>query len=463
MLWLGMVNNCPNCLEKQRKIDTLTEEVKRLKDKLRHVERKQTEGAFGSSTPSSKVPVKPDSKGLTKKAKGARPGHKGNGRKRFDEDQADHVVPIEADYTACPECGGTLQVKGIEPRMVVESCPVTPRKILYQIPKQYCPHCRKSFSAKPHGVLPKSLFGNQFIANAIESHYLIGVPMGRICEQTGAGPGAIVGLFDRIAKLFKNAPEALIEQYRNAPVKHADETSWRTNGKNGYAWLFATPELSIFRFGENRSASVPKEIFGQAPLPGVLLVDRYSAYNKLPCQIQYCYAHLLREITDLEKSFPDEPEVARFVGTAAPFISLAMGLRAQAITDSEFARKAGLLKSDIETIMSSPAKHLAIQRIQNIFRENAHRLYHWSTDRRVPADNNLAERDLRPSVIARKVSFGSGSDAGAKVRSILTTVVSTLKKRKTNVAAHLKSVLDRLANDISQDPVPLLFPDLAPP
>ena len=151
------------------------------------------------------------------------------------------------------------------------------------------------------------------------------------------------------------------------------------------------------------------------------------------------------------------------MGTAAPLISLAMGLRAQAITDSEFTHQAGSLKSDIETIMSNPARHLAIQRIQNIFRENVHRLYHWSTDRCVPADNNLAERDLRPSVIARKVSFGSGSDAGAKARSVLTTVAFTLKKQKINVAAHLKLVLDRLASDIHQDPVPLLFSDLIPP
>jgi len=46
----------------------------------------------------------------------------------------------------------------------------------------------------------------------------------------------------------------------------------------------------------------------------------------------------------------------------------------------------------------------------------------------VPADNNRAERELRPLVIARKVSFGSQSDAGAQTREILMTVLHTLKK-----------------------------------
>jgi hypothetical protein len=282
--------------------------------------------------------------------------------------------------------------------------------------------------------------------------------MGRICEQSGLSPGSLVEIFQRLARLFRDVPKSLLEEYRQAPVKHADETSWRTNGKNGYTWLFATPDLSVFQFGQNRSAAVPKAVFGTERLPGVLVVDRYASYNQVPCEIQYCLAHLLRDTTDLEKNFPDEPEVERFVATAAPLLSLAMGLRSQGITDAAFAKKAARLKSEIEAVMDSPARHLGVRHIQDIFRENRGRLYHWAKDRRVPADNNLAERDLRPTVIARKVSFGSATDAGAQVRGVLTTVVATLKKRRKCVAAHMKQVLDALAQDIHQDPIPLLFP-----
>ncbi len=31
------------------------------------------------------------------------------------------------------------------------------------------------------------------------------------------------------------------EQYRQAPIKHANETGWRINSKNGYSWLFYLP------------------------------------------------------------------------------------------------------------------------------------------------------------------------------------------------------------------------------
>lgn len=79
-------------------------------------------------------------------------------------------------------------------------------------------------------------------------------------------------------------------------------------------------------------------------------------------------------------------------------------------------------------------------------------------DRKVPADNNCCERELRPTVIARKVSFGSQSQDRAKTREILMSVLHTLKKRRPDVEQYLKGVLDQLALDPKQDPLPLLFP-----
>jgi transposase len=457
------INNCPTCLEKQRKIDQLTEEVQRLRQALGREKRKAREGPFGSSTPSSKQPTKPNTEEKDEPGRpGARPGHKGNGRKRRPASDDSPVVDVPAETTGCPCCGGNLRDKGYEEREVLESRPVRVNRTVYRLHKQYCPTCRKTYKSKAPGVLPKSLFGNQLIANAVTMHYLNGIPMGRICEQTGVGAGSLVEIFHRISRLFDKVPDQLIEQYRQAPVKHADETGWRTNGKNGYAWLFATPQISIFQFGKSRSAKIPQAVFGQRQSPGVLVVDRYSAYNKMPCHIQYCYAHLLREVQQMEKDFPDSGEVKTFVSTVAPMLSLAMGLRTQNLTDKQFYRKARQLKKDIKAAMESPAQHLAIRKIQDIFTDHEERLYHWARDRRVPADNNLAERDLRPSVIARKTSFGSITDAGAKTRSVLTTVVQTMKKQNRDVTAALKAALDSMALEPHLDPFPLLFQKPAP-
>src|SRR5438067_5042294 len=74
----------------------------------------------------------------------------------------------------------------------------------------------------------------------------------------GLDLGSVVQMFHRLAGLFKPVLPRLIERYRLASVRHADETSWRTDGRSGYAWLFCTPDLSIFMFRQTRSASVPR-------------------------------------------------------------------------------------------------------------------------------------------------------------------------------------------------------------
>ena len=71
-------------------------------------------------------------------------------------------------------------------------------------------------------------------------------------------------------------------------------------------------------FRDTRSAKAPRAVFGHEPLPGVLVVDRYAAYNKSPRKIQYCYSHLLRDVEDIEKEFLDSAEVKTFVSTMVP-------------------------------------------------------------------------------------------------------------------------------------------------
>ena len=145
------------------------------------------------------------------------------------------------------------------------------------------------------------------------------------------------------------------------------------------------------------------------------------------------------------KQFGEEAGVTCFVATFAPVLAEAMHLRNQSISDKEYYKKAALIKQKILKIINSPAKDPGIKEIQIIFKENEERLYHWVTDRNVPAENNRAERELRPTVIARKVSFGSQSKKGAETRSILMTILHTAQKRLKNqtIEDWFKNALDK--------------------
>jgi transposase len=436
---------CKGCLEKQNRIEELEEEIACLKDKLRYQRRTAKEGFFGSSTPSSKIPVKPNSSTKHQRNRGGgKPGHKGHGRSSICEQDADYVERIGVD-NVCPDCGNALEEKGSRARTVIDCQPIKMKKIVYHLQRKRCPKCKKLISARPPGVLAKCLYSNQLLAYVAVQHYIYGNTLGQIEKQTGVGYSTLIDAMHQLAKRLKDIPESLIQLYRDCPVKHADETGWRTDGQNGYAWLFCTPNISIFRFRRTRSGAVAREVFGPEPLPGVLVVDRYNGYNRMPCSIQYCYAHLLRTVKDLEKDFPENTEIASFVEALAPQLANAISLRTLDITDRQFKQQAARIKDAIINITNHQAKHPAIRRIQDIFRQKAVRLYHWAEDRNIPADNNRAERELRPLVIARKISFGSQSDAGAKTREILMTVLHTLKKQTGDVTVAFKSALDQLA------------------
>jgi transposase len=452
------VNACPQCLEKQREIDRLREENTRLKQQLRYRQRQAERGAFGSSTPSAQLPVKANTPedGRAKRG-GAAAGHVGHGRRALDPEGADRVETVPVD-SRCPRCGGTLEPKGFRKRTVFDSQPVATERILYRLERKYCPRCRKAVEARPPEVLPKALLGNQRVSQIVFWHYQHGIPLGRLSEQTRLSLGTLIETLPRLAALFGPVMPVLVAQYRQAEVRHADETSWRTDGHSGYAWLFATGRVSLFLFRSTRSASVVREVLGQAPLKGYLVADRYNGYNRVPCALQYCYAHLLREVEDLDKEFADHSEVRAFTARLIPLLAQAMHLQAQTLSHEQYYGQARQLEQQIRGVVGQPAEHLGIRRLQDLFTDNAHRLYHWVEDRRVPADNNRAERELRPTVIARKVSFGSQSDAGAKTREILMSLVHTLKKRCSDPESHFKRVLDQLAADPTGDPVSLLFP-----
>lgn len=449
---------CRQCLEKQRRLDELKEEIVPLKQRLRYQERTIAEGPFGSATPSSKVPIKRGADAERRARRGgAKVGHRGHGRRACTLKEADRVETAPVAEATCPDCGTRLQSKGVRERTVLECRPVKVEKVVYRLGRKGCPRCGRTLQGRAPGVLPKSQYGNSLLARVAIEHYVHGVTLGRLRQQTGVGIGGLVDAMHQLAGRVKGVSERLAKQYRQAPVKHADETGWRNDGDNGYAWLFCTENLSLFRFRKTRSAAVVREVLGKKKLSGVLVTDRYAAYNQAPCKMQYCYVHLLREVKDLGKNFPEDLEVARFVEVFQPLLSGAIAPRGLKLSKRAFRLQARHIRTRIVEAVNHSARHPAIQKIQNLFRQKTQRLYHWARDPCVPADNNRAERELRPLVIARKISFGSQSDEGAKTREILMTALHTLRKRVRDPYPALKSCLDALAENPHADPFALLF------
>lgn len=106
-------------------------------------------------------------------------------------------------------------------------------------------------------------------------------------------------------------------------MRHAVETTWRVDGQNGYCWLFTSDSVSLHLYRQTRSAKVVAEVFRPEQVEGYLVVDRYAGYTRVVCLVQYCSAHLLREMKELRTQFADEKEVSAFAEKIIELLSQA--------------------------------------------------------------------------------------------------------------------------------------------
>ena len=443
---------CPKYLNLLSENARLKEQNKRLREKLRRQERTAKEQPFGLSTPSSKRLVKPSLPELTeeemKRRKGGAPaGHAGHGWKT-PEGPEPEIEGLPA-LDVCPCCGGALMdfPGGDEDVRDLIDCHLQSafrRRV--RVPARYCPHCRKPVRPRVSGVLPKTRLTNKVLARAASEHYLDGVPMGTVARRLGVPKGTILNEMHRLATLTQPAVDRLRDLLRDAAVKHADETPWRTDGNNGYAWVFVAGRVRLFVCEQTRAMSVPAAVL--ADCGGKLVTDRYAGYNCFTGDRSYCFEHLKRDTLTIVMENPKSTECATFADALVPWLRAAMSLRTACAGDkvSYFVR-AAFIRRRIEAIIHTPARHPSVQGIQNIFRENTARLWHWTEDPRVPAENNAAERAVRPLAIARKVSHGSQSVKGRETRSVLMSILHTLNACCTDPEARLAQALNHYAED----------------
>lgn len=452
------INTCAECFAKQREIDRLKEEIQSLRNKVSANQRKSREGFFGLSTPSSQLPVKATALAENQAKKGgAQKGHAGSGRQIFSEEEADERRIAEVAAESCPDCQCRLSRQSSNARAVYEIERERVRKVYYEVERKVCRRCRGIVSGVVGNAFARVALSNELVAEVAEQHYVLGRTLGQIAERFGINYSTLSDSLKRIGKLLEPGLERLKSDYRKALVRHADETSWRTDGGNGWSWYFGSEDVSLHLFRETRSASVAREVFGTDRLKGVLVVDRYAGYNRVGCEIQYCYAHLLREMKQLEQEFETNEEVRNYTAQMKLHLTDAMQLRKRGLVEAEYLEQANAIKKKILELSDRQAKHPAIRKWQDFFVEKAGRLYQWTSSAQIPAENNYAEREIRKVVIARKMSYGSQSEEGAKTREIWTSILQTLKKRVANPRDKLVSALNNLSQTKDLDIAEELF------
>ena len=339
----------------------------------------------------------------------------------------------------CPDCGRSLHGGWEHDRRQVIEVVLERRVIDHVIWGRRCGVCRKrilpQLEPSEIGVQGKRRFGASVQSLVATLHIGCRMPMrmiGRLMRETCGlhlSEGAVVKLLDGVREAGESELAALREKVRTSAAVCADETGWRQNGDNGYLWGFFTAGERYFEYRKSRAALVPEEILGE-DFGGTITCDFYAAYNKLGV-LQRCWFHLLKDARELAEINADRPQVGEWVeGLKALYeeakaCGLALGElpangRARRQERRRFEQLAARLARPYAKDLDAPQRVLAHRILKHL-----PELFVFLSDPAVPATNNLAERSLRPAVIARKISGGTRSPKGSATRMGLMSLLGT--------------------------------------
>jgi hypothetical protein len=351
--------------------------------------------------------------------------------------------PTEVRYHAvesCPDCGRKLEGGWEHRRRQVIQIEMPPVRVIdHVILARRCGMCHRRWlpklSEEVIGAQGKRRLGVNVQALVATLHIGCRIPMKMIRRMLGEmwglriSQGEVVELLDGTKAAGRGAIQQLLEQVRGSPAVCGDETGWRQDGDNGYLWTFGTPTVRYFLYRKSRSGQVPKEVLGEE-FGGVVTCDFYGGYNKLGV-LQRCWFHLLKDAKELAQINADRPGVVAWVealgalyeeakAVASACAELPADCRARRKQRRRFERAAAELARRYAKDPDAPQRVLC-QRIC----KHRHELFVFISDPAVPATNNLAERSLRPAVVARKISGGTRSPKGSDTKMGLMSLFGT--------------------------------------
>jgi transposase len=339
----------------------------------------------------------------------------------------------------CPDCQTRLSGGTVVHRRQVLEVPLVPVEVVEHVYlARRCPCCQRAVrpAVELSGVVVgQSRLGVRLVGLIATLREVGRLPLRTIQALLGdlygleLSEGGLVGALRQVERRGAGFVETIQTAIRGSPVVHADESGWREDGRNGYVWTFSTPtERYCVRRG--RGKVVVDEVLGE-DFSGVLVSDFYAAYDHYPGLKQRCWAHLLREIKDLESQHARDPTLRGWAAAVRDVYRRATAAcplpRYRHQQQRAYEQELQALGQPYRQLESAPQAGLC-RRIEKYLTE----LFVFVADPQVPATNNAAERSLRPLVVARKVSGGSRSAAGSTIKMVLASLVGTWRARSLN-------------------------------
>ena len=366
---------------------------------------------------------------------------------------------VEHATASCPDCGTLLLGGRVRRRRQIITIPQVRARVSERVVlERTCRKCGQRWS--PELDWSALAVGRQRVGISVQQEVCVlreecRLPYGVIQRylkwryRLGLSVGELVALVRGVAQRGQEEYHRLQQEIRASPVVYGDETGWREDGRNGYLWSFSTPKVRCFLRRASRGGPVVEEVLGDE-FDGVLVSDFYGAYNVHQGLHQRCWTHLLRDIHQLkEKHFQHQgvagwaQQVREVYDQAQAYPGPDPGLP-ETVRQSQRVKQQQQFQEQLWSICqpylgSDAPMRVLCQRVERFLPE----LFTFVAEPRASADNNAAERSLRPTVVSRKISGGTRSPEGSNTKSVLASLFGTWRLRGRNPYQALNSILSQ--------------------
>jgi len=410
------------------KLQALQAEVEALKMKLEKGKKPPT-----NSSNSSQPPSRDQKSNLPEKRKKHRhgPPHGHVQHIRQFVANPDHVVEVRP--RVCKDCQGDLSQESGALVNVNQITELPDAKAEVIEVRQYavrCPCCgQKQTSAPPAGLEMERAFGARLEATVVyyrqQQHmsYVRAEAALRDLYGVKISPGGIDKIMQRGGQQAARQVDPIRVGIQQSAVVHCDETGSRVDGQNWWQWVFcsATAVLHVIRF--DRSVDVIKEVMAGHKVD-VWVSDCYSAQMKAPAgQRQLCMAHQLRNLQAVVDLYP----AAFWPRAMQALFRSAVHLHNQKdqLSPPEFQTQIQRVERICNWLLERTLEQPEAKRLLKRYHKYRDCLFVFLQRTDVSPTNNVSERNLRPSVVHRKVIGCFRSGWGARAYAAIASIVAT--------------------------------------
>lgn len=326
----------------------------------------------------------------------------------------------------------------------------------HHITTGYCPQCKKNVSAIP---LSKHVVGIGSHVKQLTTYanVILRLSFNQIKSflsdtvHLTLSDGEIASILAEHAQNLIPVVTHMTDMIHSQQGAHFDETGWKVQqeGQGSYGWVMTGTQTldTVFLLGRSRGKGNAEELRGEHTTEQVGISDDYGVYKNLFFHHQLCWAHPLRKLRDLKDSeHLTTKQLFHCRRVYESFATLYEGVRKCLRTPFILEERERMRTTFLDQLITLTVPHIRdpvrLRKIKIRLREQRDRYFTCLLYQGIPADNNKAERALRHLVLKRKISYGSKTQKGAEVMSILfSTLLSLWWKKPQNFFAEFSRML----------------------